>query len=370
MYSPSDSAMKLRVLFQNRPDMFQKMGGDSIQLLKTKEHLERLGVYVDVSLDRCPDIEQYDLLHLFNITNVDATYENIIRAKRYGKKVVLSPIYWNLDEYVAYSRESRAHRSFISNCANLFPPLWFIRRMRRKYWRSQYTEFTQKQRAVLEYSDAILPNANAEKELLLRDFPGLNPGKFFVVPNGVDRNIDRHRRSTHHKQIGIDNYILSVGRIEERKNQYRLIKALSGTDIPLILVGSLTDTNYVRVCTREGSKRGNVYFTNEIEHGELYAIYSKAKVHALPSWYETPGLANLEAGLRGCNLALSDRGSVKEYFGDFAYYCDPANIESIRHATLEAYNASGNIKLSRMIKQKYSWDVVAKKTLLCYQKTL
>ncbi len=350
--------------------MFQRMGGDSVQLLKTKEYLEKLGVRVDLSLERNPNLRRYDLVHLFNITNVSATYENILRAKKVGKKVVLSPIYWNLDEFLVASRENPARRSFASYWANLFPPLGFLRHVRRRARDSQYAEFLRRQKVVVEYADAILPNAYAEKILLLKDFPGLDPEKCFVVPNGVDRNIARLGRSNQGKQIVTNDSILCVGRLAERKNQHRLIKALFNTDIPLVFVGSLDDRSYAKLCMREGSKRGNVRFVGELEHAELYAMYSNARIHALPSWYETPGLVNLEAGLMGCNLALSDRGSVKEYFGDLAYYCDPANITSIRRATLKAYNAPRNAKLSKLIEQKYSWEVVARKTLACYRKIL
>ena len=140
--------------------------------------------------------------------------------------------------------------------------------------------------------------------------------------------------------------------------------------IPLVLVGNSTDPHYKRICEAEASKRGNVYFLGEVKHEHMGPLYARAKVHALPSWYETPGLANLEAGLLGCNLALSDRGSVREYFGSQAYYCEPGNVRSIRTATLQAYRAERSGKLSRLIKENYTWDKVARRTLDCYQTIL
>ena len=46
----------MKVLFQTRTNLFDAPGGDMIQLLKTKEHLEKLGVEVDVSLEFEPDL--------------------------------------------------------------------------------------------------------------------------------------------------------------------------------------------------------------------------------------------------------------------------------------------------------------------------
>ena len=51
----------MKVLFQTRTNLFDAPGGDMIQLLKTKEHLEKLGVEVDVSLEFELDLSKYDL---------------------------------------------------------------------------------------------------------------------------------------------------------------------------------------------------------------------------------------------------------------------------------------------------------------------
>ena len=40
----------------------------------------------------------------------------------------------------------------------------------------------------------------------------------------------------------------------------------------------------------------------------------------------------------GCNIVVSDRGTTKDYFKDYAYYCSPNDIESILNATNKAMN--------------------------------
>ena len=59
----------------------------------------------------------------------------------------------------------------------------------------------------------------------------------------------------------------------------------------------------------------------------------EAKVNVLTSWVETPGLVSLEAAYAGCNLVVSDKGSVRDYFKNFAFYCDPSNIKNIKNTT-------------------------------------
>ena len=49
-------------------------GGDTVQIEKTKEQLEKLGVEVDISLELEPDLSAYDLVHLTNVTRIQETY--------------------------------------------------------------------------------------------------------------------------------------------------------------------------------------------------------------------------------------------------------------------------------------------------------
>ena len=84
----------MKVLMQIRSNAFELSGGDTIQMLKTKEALEKLGIEVDISLSLRPDVSGYDVIHLFNLTRVQETYVQLKNAKAAHKPVVLSTIYW------------------------------------------------------------------------------------------------------------------------------------------------------------------------------------------------------------------------------------------------------------------------------------
>jgi len=121
------------------------------------------------------------------------------------------------------------------------------------------------------------------------------------------------------------------------------------------------------MCTKEA--KDNIHFIGHIAHDSevLASAYSAARVFVLPSWAETPGLATLEAGLAGCNIVITNRGSTTEYFKNFATYCNPSSVKSIRNAIIEAYNREKNEELRNHILQNYTWDIVAKKTLEAYE---
>ena len=77
---------------QSRKNFFELRGGDTVQL-------EKLGVEVDFSLDFEPDLSSYDLVHLSNVTRIQETYLHVKNAKKQGKPIVLSTIYWPMDEF-------------------------------------------------------------------------------------------------------------------------------------------------------------------------------------------------------------------------------------------------------------------------------
>ena len=71
--------------------------------------------------------------------------------------------------------------------------------------------------------------------------------------------------------------------------------------------------------------------------------------------------------IAGCNVVVSDRGYTKEYFKDYAWYCDPSRIDSIRQAILDAHHNQRNLELKRYIVENYTWDKMAEETLKAYE---
>jgi hypothetical protein len=80
----------MKVLIQNRNNFLKSVAGDSIQLNKTKEYLEKLGIRITVSSEHEIDLSGYDLVHLFNIMPIEDTYRQYQNIKHHRKKYVLS----------------------------------------------------------------------------------------------------------------------------------------------------------------------------------------------------------------------------------------------------------------------------------------
>ncbi len=71
-------------------------------------------------------------------------------------------------------------------------------------------------------------------------------------------------------------------------------------------------------------------------------------------------------------LAVSDRTSEKEYFGNNAYFCDPGNVKAIREAVVQAYrnHSADEPKRARLIEQfrtRFTWRNAAATTVSGYE---
>jgi ATP-dependent Lon protease len=80
----------------------------------------------------------------------------------------------------------------------------------------------------------------------------------------------------------------------------------------------------------------------------------------------TTGLAWTSAG----GALLTDRGDTREYFGDFARYCEPDSVESIRSAILGSYGRPVDPALRHRIREEYTWVKAAERTLEGYRLAL
>jgi glycosyltransferase involved in cell wall biosynthesis len=122
-------------------------------------------------------------------------------------------------------------------------------------------------------------------------------------------------------------------------------------------------------------KRGDqVRFVAHQGIDQLIEHYQSASVHASVSWYDTPGLVNLEAGMCGCPLVIGTEGSSSEYFKDLAWYADPADPESIRRAVEHAMNdefvSERTSSLQQRVAENFTWHHAAQATLDGYKRAL
>ncbi len=210
-------------------------------------------------------------------------------------------------------------------------------------------------------------NSSLEAEYLKNKFNF--GGKVFIIPNGVDDNIESAPFDLLKKKYNLpDNYILCAGRIEYRKNQLELLKAAKELEFNVILAGKVNnkEKKYFRQF-----RDFNFLHLSGMPQNELFGLYSGCRAHVLPSWFETPGLSSLEAAFCGAQIVTTDRGCTKEYFGDNAFYCNPEDYKSIKDALKNSMEHPKDPDLLiDLIKNNYTWKIAAEKTLKAYKSIL
>jgi glycosyltransferase involved in cell wall biosynthesis len=128
-------------------------------------------------------------------------------------------------------------------------------------------------------------------------------------------------------------FILSVGKIEPRKNIKKLIDAYNSAqlkDIQLVVVGKLGWEEEQII-----QKNPNIIFTGFVSDVELYSLYNQALFFIYPSLYEGFGLPIVEAMSLGCPTATSNTSSMKEIGEGFSYLFDPNNLDEIKDTLIK-----------------------------------
>src|SRR5690606_19648034 len=190
-----------------------------------------------------------------------------------------------------------------------------------------------------------------------------------VIPNGI--NISEVR-AIYPDAPKYHNAVLCMARIEPIKNQLGLVRAMHGSGIPLFIHGKPSPNHaaYFEACRAAAAGDANIHIGSWLTAPELYAAYSAAKVHVLPSYFETTGLSSLEAAAMGCNIVVSPNGDTRDYFGDFAWYCDPSDPASIRAAVDAAYAAPFDERFRQLILNQFTWEKAAAVTKAAYEQVL
>lgn len=341
----------MKILFLTPRPFWLDFGGQEVQLLKTKRALETLGA--KVFLADYFDENQINNINLVHFFGSDYVYAQIAR-RLIAKKIpyCVSPVFYPM------GIERLAHL-FISKIP---------------YTQSYLRKF------LLKNATQILPNSKNEA-LLLRKLFGLSVQNVSIIPNAVENNFIGTSPTNFLRKFFTalspnEPFVLSVGRIEKRKNSLLTAKACVKLNLPVIFIGrhAPTETDYSQKFFSFISR-----FPHQIKHipflpsgGEdLANAYAAAHVHCLCSTMETPGLSSLEAGLNGANLVVGECPPVREYFEGIAHFTTPRSLNDLVKTIETAFSKKRNFfNQSETIAKRYTWDKVGEKTLAAYNLAL
>lgn len=370
----------MKILLINREDLLSKFGGDSIKTLKTKEYLEKNGIKVDLILGKKEvDLKDYDLIHIFNLQNIQLTPWWIKKAKLAKKPIVLTTIWWrskNTETYL-YEIYKRYHSRY--KLPIKVSEKTIGRYLSQKIFKVLHRlRFSNREKYAVENTDWLIAESKSEIEEMGRyfNYPEIFD-KSVVIPNGLNEKLlDKNPTIADDLTSKLPpDFVLTTGRIDPIKNQVNIIKSLfEEKEIPLVFIGSksgpLSYKDYVKEFEMLLEKRGNVYWFDNLSQSQLKEFYRRAKVYAQPSVWETFGMAIFEAAVFGCNLAITTEGGAKDYFKDKAFYCNPFNLKSIKTSILSALKKPKNNQLRDYLRKELDWNKIAIKIIEVYKKVL
>ena len=121
-----------------------------------------------------------------------------------------------------------------------------------------------------------------------------------------------------------EDFVLSTGRVwDAAKNIKALDTAAGSIPWPVYVAGETQHPEGGRPAMQ------SVRLTGQVASADLGQYFGRARIYALPAFYEPFGLSILEAALSGCALVLGDIPSLREIWADAALFVPPADHEAL-----------------------------------------
>ncbi|MGM0407330.1 MAG: glycosyltransferase family 4 protein [Bacteroidota bacterium] len=230
----------------------------------------------------------------------------------------------------------------------------------------------------VKQANRIIAISQFTKQELLKYYP-IDQSKITVIHEAVNQEgfvlkDESKSKIINGVQLYNNNFFLSVGHLEPRKNYINLIQSHKllpqsiRNKYQLVVVGK-KNHDYKKILENIEHTEGLVYL-DFISRNDLIWLYANCKLHIFPSFYEGFGFPSLEAGLFGKPTLAANQSSIPEIAGSGALYFNPFSVEEIQECILKVVsdsalydqlstNAKSNIK-------RFSWKENATKTLNVY----
>ncbi|GBD13342.1 D-inositol 3-phosphate glycosyltransferase [bacterium HR24] len=241
------------------------------------------------------------------------------------------------------------------------------------------------EREIAASADRVVCPSQGEKEALVRLY-GVPSGRVHVVPCGVDTALFSPRdRVQARAQLGLavdSPVVLFVGRLEPFKGLDLLLRAHARLSLPalLLIVGGDQRDEALRERLRNLARRlgtaERVTFLDAVPHERLPLYYGAADVCAVPSHYESFGLAALESMACGTPVVACRVGGLQEVVRDrVTGFLVPRSSPDQFAARLEQLLRDPSLRDSlgrraRLVALGYQWAQVAERVEAIYREVL
>ncbi len=240
-------------------------------------------------------------------------------------------------------------------------------------------------RYACNHTDRIIAISENTKNDIVR-FYNINPDKIDVIYQACNpiyyKLRSQHDNERITRQLNLpEDFLLSVGTVEPRKNLIKVIEALTWVkrdlQIPLVIVGKgrKYKQEVVTYIRRAGLEKSIIWIDSLTDSGQLQSLYQSAKALIYPSLYEGFGLPVAEALLSKTPVITSAGSSLKEAGGAGSIYVNPKDAQEIA-AAIEKILTDEPLR-QKMIETGYLYahqtfapNILTRQIIKCYKTIL
>ncbi len=288
--------MKIRVI-PAQPHCFA-FGGFDIQMHRTNAILQAAGIDAR-PLDLWSRDGDFEILHFWGLEEAHLLAARF--AKRYGKKIVLTP----LVEYVTPYSVLRFSASLLEGAAR--------RRIR-----------------LARMVDKFLVVNEAQGRTMQRLYR-VPAHKIHIIPTILEEHFFQQAPQADALANGFSGFVLAPGNICARKNQIRLAQAAIATQTPVLFAGDTVggEAPYGAEFEKLIEPHPFLRWNRWMDWPALQLAYRASRGVVLPSFLEQQPTIGLEAAALGKPLMLGDKPYAYQNFYRNAYLARPASVDHI-----------------------------------------
>jgi glycosyltransferase involved in cell wall biosynthesis len=331
----------MKILIDHQLPFLLAHGGLQIQIERTKEALEAIGLHVEY-LRWWDDSQNGDIIHFFGRAN--PSHIDFAHAK--GMKYLMSELLTGQGSRTSTQLRLQA---VCEQMLRRFVPATFLANFR---WDAYHK------------ADAciVLTEWEAEVTRLLFAPPR---DRLHVVPNGVEPEFFLSANAAPKR----GDELVCAATITKRKRVLELAEAAVAARVRVRILGGPYGNNdpyYLRFLALAERHSDFVRYAGPVhERAELARIYQSARGFVLLSTMESLSLSALEAAASGCPLLLSDLPWARSTFNHSATYCPIAKTASTAAALRKFYDEAPSLPTPAM---PCRWADVANQLVRIYQK--
>lgn len=238
---------------------------------------------------------------------------------------------------------------------------------------------------IAEYITCSVPERTiVSSETLIEHVKTKYGREVTFIPSGAEVAFEQDTTALSQLGLRSKRYLLAVHRLVPHKGTHYLIKAFKELEdtnrVPnnfkLVIVGAHANTpEYEKFLKHLAEGRNNILMVGEQTGKVLETLYSHAYLYVQPSEEEGLSLALLEAMGHGLLPLVSDIEAHQEAVANTGIYFPVKSVEGLKKELAYLLNRSDEVvalgkTAQERVREHYSWDAVAKKTIEVYQDVL